>query len=167
MTTRQRIHRMLALAIVVGFTGAPLAFADDRADVEAAQNRVIAAINAKDSDALMLNYVPDDSLVVFDDAMPLQTRGAKAWREVWQKVFSRARKFHVDLTELNIVASSDLAVAHAIVHIQFVGDQGEMKETARVTEAYRKIGGKWLIFHEHLSVPIDPATGKAVFDAKP
>jgi ketosteroid isomerase-like protein len=32
----------------------------------------------------------------------------------------------------------------------------------RVTAGYRKIGGNWLIAQEHISVPVDFATGKAV-----
>jgi ketosteroid isomerase-like protein len=30
---------------------------------------------------------------------------------------------------------------------------------------YRKIEGKWLIVHEHVSVPVDLTTDKAVFEA--
>ena len=31
----------------------------------------------------------------------------------------------------------------------------------RVTDGYRKVGGKWLIALEHVSVPVDMASGKA------
>jgi hypothetical protein len=31
----------------------------------------------------------------------------------------------------------------------------------RTTDCVRKVKGKWLIVHEHNSVPVDPATGKA------
>ena len=30
--------------------------------------------------------------------------------------------------------------------------------TVRVTDVYRKIGGKWLIVHERVSVPVDLTT---------
>ena len=71
------------------------------------------------------------------------------------------------MSNLVVETSGDLGVAHGVVHITFVGDNGKLTETARLTEAYRKVAGKWLIFHEHLSIPIDPATRKGVFDAKP
>ena len=39
--------------------------------------------------------------------------------------------------------------------------------TLRVTDVLRKIKGKWLIVHEHDSVPVDVATGKADLTSKP
>jgi ketosteroid isomerase-like protein len=37
----------------------------------------------------------------------------------------------------------------------------------RITDVYRKIGGKWLIVLEHVSVPVDLATGKPDMLSKP
>ena len=37
----------------------------------------------------------------------------------------------------------------------------------RFTDVLRKMNGKWLIVHEHLSFPVDPETGKADFFSKP
>jgi hypothetical protein len=37
----------------------------------------------------------------------------------------------------------------------------------RDTTGLRKVNGKWLDFHDHVSVPVDLATGKAVMDLKP
>jgi ketosteroid isomerase-like protein len=39
--------------------------------------------------------------------------------------------------------------------------------TVRVTDVYRKSGGKWLIVQEHVSVPMDLQTGKADLQFKP
>jgi hypothetical protein len=36
----------------------------------------------------------------------------------------------------------------------------------RVTDVLRKAKGKWLIVHEHVSVPVDLATGKADLASK-
>jgi hypothetical protein len=33
--------------------------------------------------------------------------------------------------------------------------------TVRVTDIYRKVNGKWPVIHEHVSWPVDLATGKA------
>ena len=35
--------------------------------------------------------------------------------------------------------------------------------TVRVTDGYRKMNDKWLIALEHVSLPVDLNTGKAVF----
>jgi ketosteroid isomerase-like protein len=37
----------------------------------------------------------------------------------------------------------------------------------RWTACYRKANGKWLITHEHVSVPVDMESGKALLDLKP
>jgi ketosteroid isomerase-like protein len=37
----------------------------------------------------------------------------------------------------------------------------------RVTSGLRRINGRWLIIHDHISAPADFATGKAVLDLKP
>ena len=39
--------------------------------------------------------------------------------------------------------------------------------TVRVTDVYKKINGKWLVVHEHVSWPVDLATGQADFSSKP
>jgi len=38
--------------------------------------------------------------------------------------------------------------------------------TVRVTDVYKKIDGKWLVVHEHVSVPVDPTTNKPDMDSK-
>ena len=37
----------------------------------------------------------------------------------------------------------------------------------RWTACYRKTNGKWLIVHEHVSIPADMRSGEAVLDLKP
>jgi ketosteroid isomerase-like protein len=39
--------------------------------------------------------------------------------------------------------------------------------TARVTDVYRKVAGHWRIVQEHVSVPVDLASGKPDFTSKP
>lgn len=37
----------------------------------------------------------------------------------------------------------------------------------RVTQCLQKLGGQWLIVHEHFSAPFEMDSGKALFDLKP
>ena len=39
--------------------------------------------------------------------------------------------------------------------------------TFRFTDVLTKKHGKWLVVHEHVSFPVDPATGAADFSSKP
>ena len=38
---------------------------------------------------------------------------------------------------------------------------------ARFTSLFRKVNGKWLDFHDHISVPTDMESGKAMLELKP
>lgn len=37
----------------------------------------------------------------------------------------------------------------------------------RGTVCYRKLGGQWLVTHEHFSAPFDMESGKTMFDLAP
>jgi ketosteroid isomerase-like protein len=73
-----------------------------------------------------------------------------------------------DLSELKVVADGTFGYAHLIDHSALTDKDGKKVEsTVRTTDVFRKMGGKWLIVHEHNSVPVDLATGKADMTAKP
>ena len=152
---------MLALANV--------ACAGDKGEIEALENRVGAGIKAKNVDAIMANYVPGDSLVVFDIIPPRQYTGFDAYKKDWAGVVAGcadAPKF--EISDLDITADGKLAFSHSIQHFACTDPKGNKFEmTMRATDAYRKVNGKWLIVHEHLSAPIDLATGKADLTSKP
>lgn len=66
------------------------------------------------------------------------------------------------------MTDGNLAVAHRIQHLVVTDKDGKKTDlTARVTDGYRKINGKWLIVLEHVSVPVDSNTGKADLSSKP
>ena len=76
------------------------------------------------------------------------------------------RKF--EISDLDITADSKLAFSHSIQHFSCTDAKGNKLEmTMRATDGYRKVKGKWLIVHEHISAPIDLATGKADLTSKP
>lgn len=64
------------------------ATSDDKAAIEALEEKFAAAVNAGDIDGIMKNYVTDDSLVVFDVVPRKQNRGADAYRKDWVDFFS-------------------------------------------------------------------------------
>jgi len=113
--------------------------------------------------------VPDESLVVFDIIPPRQYVGAKAFRtntENFVALFKGPVKFEV--SDLHIEADGTLGYSHSIQHVSGTDAKGQPIDlTWRDTAAYRKIGGNWLIVHEHGSVPVDLATGKPDLASKP
>ncbi len=154
----------------IGDAGARQArLADARADIQALEDRFIAAVKAKDVDAIMKVYVPDQTLFVFDVVPPRQYVGAAAYRKDWQEflgIFPGPITFEV--SDLDIIAGDDLAYSHSIQRVAGTDKKGKKLDvTVRVTDVYKKIAGNWLVIHEHVSVPVDLDTGKPDLSSKP
>jgi ketosteroid isomerase-like protein len=138
------------------------AAAGDVAAITALEARFAAAFNAGNVDAIMKVYAPGQGLVVFDVVPPRQYVGAAAYRKDWQNFFATLKgppKFTI--SDLYVAADRNLAYSHSIQRVSGTGTDGKPVDlTVRVTDVYRKIGGRWLIVHEHVSVPVDLATDK-------
>jgi len=130
---------------------------DDEAAIRALEDRFVAAFNEGDIDAIMKNYVPDDSLVVFDVVPRKQYRGADAYRADWMDFFSHFEgRPKIAIAELGITVSGGLGFSYSRQHVTGTDKQGRAVDRwVRVTDGYRKIGGNWLIMLEHVSVPAE------------
>ena len=143
--------------------------ANDEAKIRALEARFADAFNAKDADSIMKVYVPDASLVVFDVVPPRQYVGAHAYRKDWQDFFAHVNgPLKFEIGDLAVTTDGRLGYSHSIQRVSGTDSKGHPIDlTVRVTDVYRKIKGQWLIEHEHISVPIDPNTGKPEFASKP
>jgi ketosteroid isomerase-like protein len=114
-------------------------------------------------------YVPDQTLFVFDVVPPHQYVGAAAYRKDWEEFLTDLDgpvKF--EITDLAIVADGDLGYSQSIQHVSGKNKKGEELELIlRVTDAYRKIDGRWLVAMEHVSVPVNLDTGEPDLKSKP
>jgi ketosteroid isomerase-like protein len=143
--------------------------ADDKAAIKALEQQFAVAFNARDATGIMKVYVPGTSLVVFDVAPPRQYIGAAAYLKDWQGLFA-AFPGPVKFTELDlaITTGGSLAYSHFFGDSLLTAKDGSKVDlVCRVTHVYRKIHGHWLIVHEHVSVPVDLATGKPDLQSKP
>jgi ketosteroid isomerase-like protein len=158
-------------AIVMALAPAAACFAtapDDEAAIRALEKSFTEAFNAGDVDAMMTHYVPDDSLVVFDVVPPRQHLGAKAYRQAWVHFFARFKGTpKIGIADLGISADGQVGFSHSIQHVTGTDQEGRpVDRTVRVTDGYRRVGGNWLIALEHISVPVDLATGKPDLTSK-
>jgi uncharacterized protein (TIGR02246 family) len=157
------------IAMIMCLRPAAAQTADDEAKIRALANQFAAAVTAKDLDAIMKVYVPDETLFVFDVTPPRQYVGAKAYRKDWEDFLGQFKgppKF--ETTDLQITAADPLGYSHAIQHVSGTDTKGESIDlTVRVTDVYRKINGSWLIVHEHVSVPVDLDTNEPDLESKP
>lgn len=156
-------------AALAGLSAATNAASSDVAQIKALEAQFAAAFNAKDIDAIMKVYVPGKALFVFDVVPPRQYVGDAAYRKDWENFFALFKgpvKFTI--SDLDIAADRTLAYSHSIQRLTGTDTKGQPIDwTVRVTDGYRKVGGHWLVALEHVSVPVDPETGKADFTSKP
>ena len=114
-------------------------------------------------------YAPGDAVVAYDVVPPLQYKGKDAYRKDYQEFLNQYDgPVHVEYRDMRIISSGDVGFIHALE--RFTGKLKNGQPSAlwlRVTSGVRKIAGKWLIVHDHVSVPVDFETGKAALDLKP
>jgi len=156
---------MLCARVALGAEAHP----NDEKAIRALNQRFHDAFKAKDVHAIMSVYVPDESLVVFDVIPPRQYVGAKAYRKDFEDFIAAfPGPMEYEITDLSITASGAIGYSHRIDNLVLTDKEGKQVHLAvRVTDVYRKSKGKWLIIHEHVSVPVDLATGKPDVLSKP
>ena len=159
---------MFAVALSVWPTVVQAASGDE-ASIRALESRFVAAVNAKDVNAIMKVYVPDESLFVFDVVPPRQYVGAKAYAKDWTDFLGMLKgSLKFEISDLSVTADGTMGFGHSIQHVTGTDTKGQPVDlTVRVTDVYRKIKGNWLIVHEHVSVPVDLDTGKPDLSSKP
>jgi ketosteroid isomerase-like protein len=169
---------MKRTAVLLGIAAAVLAGAlalaaeskgDDQAQIKALEDDLMTAIKAKDIDKIMTFYVNSPDLVVFDVIPPRQYTGSDAYKKDWTGFLGQCKDAPVaEISDLSVEVGGRLAFGHSIQHIACTDTKGgKMDMTVRVTDGYRKVKGKWLIAHEHVSVPVDLATAKGDLQSKP
>ncbi len=130
-------------------------------------NRWSDAARAKDLDRLMSLYAPD--IVYFDVVPPLQFTGSAAVRENFVRWFaSWESAIGQDIHDVQLLASGDTAVAFMLIRASGTLKNGrEVGYWVRATIGCRRAPHGWVIAHEHISLPVDVASGRAVIDLVP
>ncbi len=125
------------------------------------------AVHAKDPAPLAARQAPD--IVTFDVLPPLHARGSDAVQAKTQAWFDAyASDIGYEVQDLQVTASDDVGFCSFLYHVSgklAFGAQVDM--WVRATLGCRRIDGKWLIIHDHESVPFDAETGQALTDLSP
>jgi uncharacterized protein (TIGR02246 family) len=144
----------------------------DQPNDEARVREVIAdwaaAVRAKDVDRAITYYAAD--VVSFDLAPPLQYAGREALRKnlaEWFPTFQGPIGY--DVHNLSITAGGDVAFCRSLNRISGTRTNGEKTDVwVRATIGCRRVGGRWLITHEHASVPFQmDGSDRAAIDLRP
>ena len=141
----------------------------NEAEVRQVIERWAKAFRARDLDGIMSVYAPGDAVIGYDLAPPLQYQGNAAYRKDYADFLAQyIGPIEFESRDLRIVAGDDVAFYHALERMSGTLKSGEKSDMwIRATSCLKKIHGRWLIVHDHLSVPVDFATGKAVMDLRP
>ena len=139
----------------------------DEAQIRKLVDARVRAVREKDVDEAMSTVAPD--VLSFDVVNPLQNVGADASRKRARAWFSSFQgPLGCELRDLSIAVGGDVAFSHSLNRYSGTKSDGEKIDMwVRATACYRKINGKWLLTHEHSSVPFDAETGKASLAIKP
>jgi ketosteroid isomerase-like protein len=125
------------------------------------------AIGSKDVDRLMSLYSSD--VLYFDVVPPLRYAGSAALRarfKQWFDAFEGSMK--VETRDFDIQANGDIAVAHWLSRVSGRLKGGrESGFWVRVTSCCQRSDRKWLITHEHVSLPVDVMNGQAAWALEP
>ncbi|MBG0564588.1 YybH family protein [Actinoplanes aureus] len=122
-----------------------------------------AATAAKDLDALMAPIATD--VVSYEHETPLAYTGRDQVREVCRRgLEAGAGEVTWQVPDLTVVTDGDLAVAWGLNRVRA---DGAPETWSRGTRVFRRAGGRWEMVHQHLSYPLEPATGEARTDLKP
>jgi ketosteroid isomerase-like protein len=111
------------------------------------------AIRDKDVDRLMRFYAND--VVVFDVRPPLDTRGADAYRQNFERWFAAFEgQLSFELNNLRVASGESTAFCHYLALV--VGAKPGRRTTGywvRGTTCFERRDGDWLVTHEHISMP--------------
>lgn len=125
------------------------------AGIQALLDTRVDSCRAKDIDRLMTLYSPD--IVYYDVVPPLQFTGADEVRRNFLRWFEEYDgPIGLETHELDIAVSGDVAFAR-MLHVDSGNREDGVPQGAvwlRSTVCCRRSEGKWLITHEHISLPV-------------
>jgi uncharacterized protein (TIGR02246 family) len=142
----------------------------NEAEIRDLYDRWAKAFRARDIDRIMSVYASSgDAVVGYDIVPPLQYVGKDAYRKDYEEFLGQYDgPIDVEYRDMRMFANGDVAFIHALERMSGTLKNGQKSDLwVRATSGLRKINGKWLIVHDHISVPADLNTGRAVLELKP
>ena len=128
-------------------------------------DRLSKAVQSRDIEGILAIYA--NEAVIYDVRDSLQY-GKEHLRESWNECFRSSKTFRIEVEGPTIRVDGNLAFSHCLSHATGQTTDGQDIDVwMRATDCYRKINGKWLVVHEHASVPGDFESGKILQNLKP
>lgn len=137
-----------------------------QAEIQQIHERLVKAFETKNLVAMGDLYARDTSLVVFDP----QTMMVVGWennQKSWEEFFTMfdTLRFQITDTRIHVFPTALVAWEAGTWRMEGVTSDGQtVQMEGRHTTVYEKREGKWVIVHDHTSVPLPPpeAPGEAL-----
>lgn len=157
-----------AVMLLAGCQSAPSSDAAEQ-EIRALLDRWQTAFEGRDVARVMSIYQPDANLIVYDFGPAAEQRGSDELRRDYARFFARFKgPLESDLRNLHVATEPTVAFSYAMQRVRGTSTDGSKVELwVRFTQGYRKVSGRWMVVHEHLSVPVDMRTGRARLDFRP
>jgi ketosteroid isomerase-like protein len=93
----------------------------------------------------------------------------EAYKKDYKEFLDQFRgPINVEYPNVTIIAGDTVAFSRGMERISGTLRNGQKFDAwLRFTECYRKTKSRWLAIHDHVSVPVDFDSGKAMLDLKP
>ena len=138
----------------------------DETDIQKLIDKLVEAIRAMDLERLKGCFAAD--IVSFDVGPPLQHVGKEAKLTNWEEAFTVLQPpLSYEIRDLTITVGVEVAFAHGINRLSGSLNGAQFGPWVRWTAGFRKLGGRWLIVHDQVSVPADLRSGRALMNLEP
>jgi len=126
-------------------------------DAEVVKKRVFDAYKAYDSldmESLAPFYSKERGNVFFNDVEPVKFEGWEEFKEAEAKIMSRMSTWKVEPNDVRVTVWGKVAVSTATPSLTGRSKAGKSYNlTLRHTAVWERKGDRWLIVHEHWSIP--------------
>ncbi len=164
-----------ALTIFFGLSSFSVHAADgdsahyDEMQIRALLDNWAKALHDRDIGGLMRMYKLGPDFVAYDIVPPLQYVGYEAYKKDYQTFLAQYKgPITVEYRDLHVIVSPSVAFAFGLERESGTLLNGQKSDIwLRFTSGFRKINGRWLDVHDHVSVPTDLDSGKAVLTLTP
>jgi uncharacterized protein (TIGR02246 family) len=126
---------------------------NDEAEIRSLIERWSEAV--RDEDRARIRRDHADDILMFDVPPPLRSRGIEDYMATWELFFGSVEKpVAFSFTDIEVTSGTDVAFATAIGHCVNTDKSGQREPlTFRLTVGLRKMAGRWVVTHEHHSLP--------------
>ena len=161
--TNQTTAVAAALAALLSTGAAPPARFNaprDIAQVEAIEEQLASETSM---DRLIGYYAPYAN--VLDIYAPGVYHGRNQIYAAFAKQMAGVKAMSHKMLELNVASDGNFACAASQIHFDIKLKAGKpLNMSVRQLDAFKRVGGKWQIIQQHISLPVDPVTSMALLD---